>query len=192
MSESHYTPNNERRTMGSTSTANRYGSIAIALHWATAGLIFALLLTGWLSANSDQNTIKIALLRVHVPLGLLVLFLTLARIAWWGFFDKKPKRPVMPAWQSKLSTAVHILLYLGVLGLSSSGIGTMVLSGAGAIVFAGADPGTLPDFWEVLPRTPHAIVSRILVGLLFLHMGAALYHQYVKRDGLLARMWFNG
>ena len=74
--------------------------------------------------------------------------------------------------------------------MASSGIGIMVLSGAGAIIFAG-EPGPLPDLWQFLPRTPHAIAARVLIVLLVLHAGAALYHHFVTRDGLLRRMWFS-
>lgn len=96
----------------------------------------------------------------------------------------------MPVWQSRLSKAVHVLLYVIIIGMSSSGIGTMVLSGAGPFIFAGADLSAFPDFWDYLPRTPHGIVARVLVGLLVLHIGAALYHHFIKQDGLLRRMWF--
>lgn len=74
--------------------------------------------------------------------------------------------------------------------MAASGIGMLALSGAGAILFAGAS-GTLPDFWAYPPRVPHGIGAWLLVTLFVLHAGAALYHQFVKRDRLLRRMAFN-
>ena len=65
-----------------------------------------------------------------------------------------------------------------------------VLSGAGAILFGGAE-GQLPDFWDYKPRIPHGIGARLMVALFFFHAGAAVYHHFVKSDGLLSRMWFS-
>ena len=95
----------------------------------------------------------------------------------------------MLGWQNRLSRTVHVLLYVVILGMASSGISMMGLSGAGPIIFS-SDPSLLPDFWDYLPRTPHGIAARVMIVLLVLHAGAALYHHYVKRDGLLLRMWF--
>ena len=173
--------------MSRKSTNNKYGTVAIAIHWLTAILILLLLCSGLVSSESDSPTIKTLVLRLHVPLGLLLLLLTVVRIGWWCFADKKPTP--MPVWQDRLSRAVHLLLYLAIIGMSTSGIGMMVLSGAGPYIFGG-DPTLLPDFWDYLPRTPHGVVARILFALLMLHVGAALYHHFVLRDGLLGRMWF--
>ena len=95
----------------------------------------------------------------------------------------------MPTWQDRLSRTVHCLFYVVILGMSTSGIGMMVLSGAGPIIF-GRSAGTLPNFWDYLPRVSHGIGAWAMVALLILHGGAALYHHFFKRDGLLQRMWF--
>jgi len=66
----------------------------------------------------------------------------------------------------------------------------MVLSGAAPIIFDGKR-ALLPDFWKYPPRIPHAIGARLLLALLALHVTAALHHHFVRRDGLLWRMWFS-
>ena len=91
----------------------------------------------------------------------------------------------MVRWQKFMAHAVHIALYAVVLLLASSGIATLVLSGALPAIIAGT---TLPDFETLLPRLVHGVASRLLLGLLALHIGAALWHQFVRRDRLLARM----
>ncbi|MDO9296294.1 cytochrome b [Bradyrhizobium sp.] len=48
----------------------------------------------------------------------------------------------------------------------------------------------MPDFSKYSPRAPHGIGARLLIALVVLHVGAALYHQFGRRDGLLRRMWF--
>ncbi|WP_156943326.1 cytochrome b/b6 domain-containing protein [Ensifer sp. WSM1721] len=37
---------------------------------------------------------------------------------------------------------------------------------------------------------PHGFGANLLIGLLAFHAGAALYHHFIRRDGLLRRMWY--
>jgi cytochrome b561 len=170
------------------STADRYGVIAIAIHWLAAVAIIGLIVSGFRIANFTDPIAKAALLRVHAGMGIAVLVLTLARIAWWLFADAKPHpQRGTPSLQNRLAAAVHVIFYIVVLGMAASGIGMLVLSGAGKVLFANV-PGALPDFWNYPPRIPHGIGGRALVALLVLHVGAALYHQFVLRDRIFARM----
>ena len=76
-----------------------------------------------------------------------------------------------------------------ILGMLASGIGMMALSGAAPAVF-GAAGAALPDFHDFAPRAPHGLGANLLILLLVAHVGAALHHQFVRRDGLLRRMWY--
>lgn len=168
------------------SSNSRYGSVAITIHWLTAVIIIMLFATGLLAAGQSDPGAKLALVRFHVPLGTAVLVLTLLRIVWWWAMDRRPALPAdQPRWQKFMAYAVHFALYLVVILLASSGIATLVLSGAIPAIIAGT---SLPDFETLLPRLVHGLASKLLLGLLALHIGAALYHQFIRRDHLLARM----
>lgn len=168
------------------STSGRYGTVAITIHWLTALLIVLLFATGLLAAAQVDPAAKVALLRAHIPLGAGVLLLTLFRIVWWWLADRHPAPPTdQPTWQQWLAKAVHVGLYLVVLVTASSGIATIVLSGALPAIIGSA---TLPNLETVLPRAVHGIVSKLMLGLLVLHVGAAIYHQFIRRDHLMARM----
>lgn len=173
--------------MSAKSTATRYGSVAIAIHWLTAVLIVLLFATGLLAAGQTDPAAKLALVRAHLPMGVGIALLTLLRLIWWLAADpSRPRLPAdQPAWQRATARATHLALYLIVLVSAGSGIATIVLSGALSAIVDGA---VLPDFHAVLPRAVHGIVARLMLGLLALHIGAALYHQFVRRDHLLARM----
>jgi cytochrome b561 len=170
------------------SAQDRYGKVAISIHWIAAALIVALLVTGFRVSGAADPTAKAAFLRFHAAMGAVILALTLGRVAWWWFADRKPL-PVagQPLLLHRAATAVHLLFYVVIIGLAVSGIGMMVLSGAGPIVFGGAS-GSLPDFWNYLPRVPHGIGVRVLIALLILHVGGALYHHFIRGDRLMARM----
>lgn len=174
------------------STSHSYGSVAIAIHWVSAILIVILLASGFRAGGMSDSAAKAGTLMVHVPAGIALLVLTLARIGWWLFADRKPEPPGnSPQWQERAAKAVHLLFYVVILGMAASGIAMLVLSGAGSVIFGGGE-GPLPDFWNYPPRYPHGIGARVLIALLVAHIGAALYHHFALRDGVLRRMWFSG
>jgi cytochrome b561 len=80
---------------------------------------------------------------------------------------------------------VHFLLYGAIIVMVGSGVAMLLLSGAGSAVFSG---GPLPRFSALPPFSAHSAVSKILLVLVVGHIGAALWHQLVFKDNLLARM----
>ena len=171
--------------MGLKSTATRYGSVAIAIHWVSAVAIIALLISGTVMAGAVGEA-KRSILPIHATIGSLVLLLTLVRIGWWVWGDKRPQpAPNQPRMQELAARIVHGLLYAGIIVLGASGIATLALSGAIPALLSGAP---LPDFSGLLPRLTHGIVGKAMIALLVLHVGAALYHQFIRRDRLLGRM----
>ncbi len=75
--------------------------------------------------------------------------------------------------------------------MAASGIGLTALSGAGAVLSGVEAAALLPDFRAYAPRVPHRAGARILAALLVLHVGAALHHHFIRRDGLMRRMRFS-
>ena len=174
--------------MAAKSNANGYGTVAKSLHWVTALLILVLLATGFGSGQSIDPDTKAALLRVHLPVAIAVLVLTLGRVIWWWRFDRKPDPAGDdPAWQVRVAGITHLALYLMIFGLVGSGISLSILSGLPDALF-GAAP--LPVFTDFLPRLPHGLFARLLAALVLLHAGAALFHHFVRRETTLRRMWF--
>lgn len=173
--------------MRAMSSPVRYGSVAIAIHWITAAMIVLLFATGLTAADQADPAAKLALLRAHVPLGVGVLMLTLLRFAWWAAADRnRPASPAgQPAWQQATARTVHALLYVAVVATAASGIATIVVSGALPVIVGG---GVLPDFATLLPRAAHGVLPRALLVLVALHIGAALFHQFIRRDHIMARM----
>lgn len=169
------------------SSAGRYGSVAITIHWLSAATILLLLFLGFRAASASDPAAKAAILRLHVPLGLFILALTVLRLAWWIFDRKPPRAAATPRWQRITERAVHTLFYVVILMMAGSGIGMMALSGGASILFGGSSR-PLPNFWTYAPHVPHSLGAFALLGLTTVHVAAALYHQFIKRDRLLARM----
>jgi cytochrome b561 len=168
------------------STPTRYGSVAVAIHWSSALAVILTWLAGFAVANvmtpAQQGPIFIA----HITLGTIVLLLTLLRILWWLAADRHPGAPAdQPAWQVRTAQLVHLGLYLLLILMASSGITTLILSGAVPAILGG---GPVPDFPELVPRIAHGVMAKIILALFVVHAGAALYHQFIRGDHLLARM----
>ncbi|WP_425644369.1 cytochrome b [Agrobacterium leguminum] len=171
------------------STTDRYGAVPITIHWLSAIVIIVAIATGFQAGNAIDPAIKAGFLRIHIPIAISVLLLTVIRIVWW-LFDRKPQ-PVKgsPVWQERLARAVHIGFYVIILGMIASGIGMIILSGAGPTVLSDG-AGQLPNFQDYPPRAPHGLGANLLLAFLAAHVGAALYHHFIRRDGLLWRMWY--
>ena len=173
------------------STSKKFGNVPVLIHWVTAFMIIGLVLSGTRIAGLTDPAAKTALLKIHAPVGSLIGILTLFRIVWWLFMDKKPNHPEgSPRWQNLSAQAVHLGLYFALLLMAASGIGMFILSGAGPIISGWVD-APLPDFNDYPPRQAHGLGVWLLGGLLVAHVGAALYHTLVLKDGLLRRMWFS-
>ena len=169
------------------SSESRFGVVAISIHWISALLILVLLGTGFRAGFATDPEIKAALLRVHLPVAVLVLVLTIARLIWWWRFDRKPDPPEgVPPWQDGISRWTHRALYAVVLVLLASGIAMSILSGLPDALFGTA---AFPEPAELPPRVGHGIGARILAGLVLLHAAAALYHHWVLKDQTLRRIW---
>jgi len=168
------------------STPTRYGSVAIAIHWTSAVAVILTFAAGFVVAETLPPGQGAPILLVHIVLGLIVFALTLLRVLWWLFADKHPGTPTgQPRWQAMAAQAVHLGLYALLVLMASSGITTLILSGAIPTLLAG---GPVVDFSALIPRVAHGIMSKILLALFVMHVSAAIYHQLVRRDHLLARM----
>jgi cytochrome b561 len=168
------------------STSTRYGSVAIAIHWSSALAVILTWAAGFVVAETLPPGQGTPVLLAHITLGLIVFALTLLRIVWWWIADKHPGAPAgEPTWQVRAAQAVHLLLYVLLVLMATSGIATLILSGAVPTLLNG---GPVPDFSELVPRIAHGIMARILLVLFIGHVGAALWHQFIRHDHLLARM----
>lgn len=170
------------------SQTDRYGSVAIAIHWVTAIAILAMIGSGLAADAASGEPAAVNILRFHAATGVAVLALTVLRILWWVFADRRPADTAQtPRVQAFAAHAVHYAFYVVIILLGSSGIAMIALSGAGNILL-GAETGPLPRFEDFVPRGPHGLFAWALIGLAVLHIAAALYHQFVIKDRLLGRM----
>jgi cytochrome b561 len=177
------------------SSATRYTGVAMAAHWVLAlGLITALAL-GWYMTGLPFSPSRLKLYNWHKWLGVTLLTLSLLRLVW-RLTHRPPELPpavsrAMPRWQHWAHNGTHHAMYL--LFFAVPLLGRAYSSAAGfPIVFLGVLP--LPDFVSASPELAEALkplhgwAAWALVILIAMHVGAALKHQFIDRDGLISRM----
>src|SRR5437868_853244 len=92
-------------------TVNRYGIIAILIHWLMALLIIALLAIGLYMTRILVSLQKLKLYGWHKELGVLILMLLLLRIIW-RLTNIAPLLPAsLPPWQKLSAHAMHLAFY---------------------------------------------------------------------------------
>jgi cytochrome b561 len=172
------------------STATRYTPIAIVLHWSLALAIIGAFGVGLYMTELPFSPARLKLYNWHKWAGVTILALSALRLLW-RLTHRPPADLPMPAWQAKAAHAVHHLLY--VLFFAVPLAGWVYSSAAGyPIVWFGVLP--LPDF---VPKDPglaetfkllHTLSAYGLALLVLAHVGGAIKHHFIDRDGLLARM----
>lgn len=173
----------------------RYGAPAIALHWVLGLAIVVMLGAGWYMTGLPFSPQRLKLYNWHKWAGVAVLAMSALRLAW-RLSHKPPALPAavratMPRWQQRVHHGTQHLMYA--LFFVAPLLGWAYSSAAGfPIVFLGWLP--LPDFVPVSPaladalKPLHALAAYALLMLAALHMAAAFKHQFIDRDGLMARM----
>ncbi len=88
----------------------------------------------------------------------------------------------------RIAPITHHGFYVLVLLMAGTGYATAILAGLPAIVFGGSGAPLPPTFMIYPTRVAHGYVATLLVGFIILHVLAALYHQFVRKDALFRRM----
>jgi cytochrome b561 len=179
-------------------SASGWGWVTRALHWTMAALILYQLGLGLRMVRIDDLLARFALTQVHKSWGVVIFALALLRLAWRLANPRPPLPATMPPWQRRAATASHAALYALMLALPLTG---WLLASASPVqdllqmqnlifgTFALPDP-FVPgsEGLDRVLRGLHAGAAFALAALLVVHAAAALRHQFVDRDRLLARM----
>jgi cytochrome b561 len=174
-----------------------YGATARALHWIMVVLILVQFTMGIIMVYGGPEpsiwaslTTALALYDVHKLLGLVLLALVLLRIANRIARGVPPPEPSLAAWQRESSALVHAWMYL--LLILVPVLGWIGISLFPAVVIFGSitlPALTSPDEAASKPVfMAHAIAAFALIALVVVHVGAALFHHFIRRDGVLRRM----
>lgn len=168
----------------------RYTRGFAVLHWLVAGLLVAAyVITETRAAVTGlaQEVLQVA----HIQLGLLLLVLMLVRVVWLPW-SNAPGPVGQPGFLDRLTAATHSLLYVLMFLAPLSGVAMWLLQAQPLSVFGLMTlPSPLSDEsrW-LLPvaKRLHEISAHGLLIVSLIHVVAALYHHFARRDRLISRM----
>lgn len=175
-----------------------YHPIGIFFHWLMAFMVFTQLWWGWRTSFLMAGFEKADAYVIHAQLGAAILFAAFVRLGWRiiaPFVAPKLEAPEdLPGWQRIAAEITHWMLYALMIALPVSGL-VMIGSTApetleralGFPGFRDLDLGTRARLEHFMERA-HFVMIWGMVGLLALHIGAALRHHLIDRDDVLARM----
>lgn len=172
----------------STSGASQKWSMTSRIfHWGSVLLLLITWVMILLHENSDSSTY----ISLHKAFGCSLLFWMLARVIN-RFFTKAPPAPPMPTWQVAIAHLTHLALYLSLIAMPIAGILMSVYGGRPVSIFGLFN---IPVFVEINRSTARFyndlhtdIIWPILIIFTCLHIGGALFHQFIQKDNLIGRM----
>ena len=175
--------------------AAKHNRTAIGLHWITALAVLGLLGVGLWMVGLPLGLLKLKVYAWHKWIGMAVLALTTARLLWrW-----RHPPPALPGslrdWERRLAPIAHWTLFALLLAMPLSGWTMNSAAGVGLYWFGYVPIPDLvprdPDLFAAL-KTVHKVLSRLLIAVVALHVGAVIYHDVLRRDGVFRRMWPTG
>ena len=165
-----------------------YNGVAKTLHWTIMVLVLMMLYGGFTSENLPKAD-RLGFFQTHAGIGIIILILMIARLLWRRSHPVPALPDGMPRWQQIASKATHHSLYLLVLlqpviGLTIASTSKFNLKAFGVFGLQVAPNETIHTISETL----HGANAWIITALIALHLVAALYHHFVRRDNVLKRM----
>ena len=177
----------------------RYSAVAMLLHWSIAALIIANLFLGW-RMGFLKGLAQFDMFQLHKSVGITVLVLSIVRLVWRMLNPVPPLPAGKKGWEVAAAHVTHWAFYGLMIGLPLTGWAVVSVS-----------PWNIPTLlWHTIPW-PHIGLLHDLpinakqavekvggsihmyfafggTALIVMHIGAALKHQFISRDGVLGRM----
>ncbi|MGX9721344.1 cytochrome b [Stenotrophomonas acidaminiphila] len=166
-----------------------FNLLARVLHWSMAVMILAMLFIGVTMVASLH--LRPLLIDLHRPLGVAIGVLALLRL-YNRLRHRPPPLPAdLPAWQAGAARLSHWLLYALMLAMPLIGWAMLSAGGYPIVLWQGLHLPPIVPHTPVLYaalRTAHGVLAYVLFATVLAHVGAALFHLWVRRDGVFQAM----
>lgn len=180
---------------------NRYGAVAMTLHWLIALAIITNIILALVADDLPRGTPeRFFFYSTHKSIGFLVLTLSVFRLIWRLANPAPPPAKDLPPAIRIAGIAAHHTLYLLMIAIPLAGW-LMVSTGSqghGTPIFGLFDWPAFPILtdmsrsvghpWHESFETIHVILGWAMAVLVPLHIGAGLYHHFWRKDNVLLRM----
>ncbi|MGE3319576.1 MAG: cytochrome b [Candidatus Berkiella sp.] len=172
-------------------TINRFGAVAMLLHWLIALIMIGLIILGLYMVGLPFSVQKLKFYGWHKEFGVLVLMLATLRLAW-RFYNTTPALPPqMAKWEQWAAHGMHYVFYGFMFALPITG---WMLSSASGLPVSFFGWFVLPDLISPNEENRHLLViihkwlAYGLIAAICGHVGAALQHHFINKDDIMRRM----
>ncbi|AHK01320.1 MULTISPECIES: cytochrome b [Rhizobium/Agrobacterium group] len=187
----------DRATRGVSSwrnTSASFGLVAIVFHWTIALLFLAQLALGYFMSRDIDPVLQFNLFQYHKSIGFLVLALAAPRFIW-SIFSRKPRALDGEGMASRLAArSAHAALLFLTLAVPLAGWAVastsplQIPSYVFDLVVVPGLPMAISDQAEAFWTEVHATLAYLAAVIVVLHVAAALWHHFVRKDPTLRRM----
>jgi cytochrome b561 len=168
-----------------------WGTVSQAFHWTIVALVATQVVLALIADDLPAGMQKLALLARHKSVGITILLLAVARLAWRAA-NPVPELPsTLKPYERALARCTHFALYALLFAMPLTG---WMMSSARGFPVSWFGLVQLPDLvptdrglYETFHDT-HEMLARVLGVAVLLHVVGALKHHFVLRDGVLRRM----
>jgi cytochrome b561 len=172
-------------------SSTSYSATAKALHWAILVLLIAQFIFAWTMPHIGRNTPVTTLISLHFTFGIVILAVAVVRLIWRLIQGEPVPLDGIPPWRIFTARIVHWLLYvllfvvpiLGWMDASRRGMPVVMFGLELPKLLATRAPG-----WGWTGDVHDLLANYAMLALLALHVAAALYHYFIRHDGVLQRM----
>lgn len=168
-------------------TLFRYDRLSRLLHWLVAGLIVLVFAGALVQEELPRGSGRALVLSLHVFGRALILALVLVRLSWASRRKAPDGQPGLMGIAARIG---HVSLYLLMLATPLAGWWLYSVRGRPSELLGFSFPAFVAknDAVRGFAGEAHEVLAWLLIALAALHVAAALYHQFVLRDGLMRRM----
>ena len=169
-------------------TLTEYGLISKFLHWVSAILLCAQIPLGFYLVDLDFGPERLDIENVHVIVGLSLFYIVILRLLYKMFNPTPRLQPSIFKGQKFLAKLNHVLLYVTILSITSSGILKKLFDGETLIIFF--KEIEIQENFELteLFYDIHVFSNYLIILLIIIHVMAVTIHKLFFNDNLLKKM----
>lgn len=165
-----------------------YSGFAKSIHWIVALLVLTVVPVGIVMGQIENAPFN--LFNFHKSLGVLILALMTIRLIY-RLVHGTPPEPKIPAFYRFAGNATHWALYFMLIATPIAGVIANMYYGAATPFFGLFELQPLVAKNEAIAEAifaRHRVAGLIVGALVCAHIGAGLFHYFIRRDGVLQRM----
>ena len=170
---------------------DHYPATSKLLHWLVAACVLTTAPVAIAMGRVSQGPTQDFLYNFHKSLGVLIFVLMILRLINRIVRDAPVPDPSIEPWQKTVSSAVHGSLYVLLLAMPIVGYVANSAYGAPTPFFGLFNVPPIIAKNEALSEqlfAGHRLAGFLLIVLVAMHISAALFHYFIRRDTVLQRM----